>query len=662
MEDLTGKQFGHYQIVAPLGEGGMAAVYKAYQPAMERYVAVKVLPRQMASTEEFLERFRREAKMLAKLQHPHILPVFDYGEQDGYPYIVMPLIQSGTLSESLHNTQIPLPEINRLITQIGTALGYAHAHGMIHRDVKPSNVLVDEGGNCLLTDFGLARMMEGSAKLTSSGAIMGTPSYMSPEQGTGETLDHRSDIYSLGVILYEMITGRVPYSAETPIAVILKHIKDPLPPVRKFNPTLPESVELVLLKALAKKPEDRYQSTDEFVNALQKAIAEATSDVSTTLAPKTLIAKPPTVIKSPPTTAKEKHPTAAKEKRPGVLTAGRAIILFLVIGALGMIFLMARLTGKNKNIATETASGPLSLLPAATETVTARPTVEPSPSPMPTPTELSAVITDPKNVTMVLVPAGEFTMGNTLDQSLAECTALFPTDAATNCKSEYFSDETPPHQVYLDAFYIDKYEVTNLLYKACVDAGVCKAPAQKTSETVTVYYGSPAYENYPVIWVDWNMAKTYCEWRGARLPTEAEWEKAARGTIQQTYPWGQSFDASRANSCDTNCPKKYANKNFNDTYGDTAPVDAFPSGVSVFGAFNLSGNVSEWVADWYSADYYSSSSSTSNPPGPQNGEKHIIRGGSWLRFPINLRLVTRSSQIPDYTSNDVGFRCAYPIP
>ena len=296
MEDLTGRQFGHYQIVAPLGEGGMAAVYKAYQPSMERYVAVKVLPRHMAKSEEFVSRFRREAKLLAQLQHPHILPVFDYGEADGYPYIVMPFVQSGTLADVLHKRQQSLPEIRRIMVQLGDALSYAHARGMIHRDIKPSNVLIDERGNCLLTDFGLARMVESATKITTSGTVMGTPAYMSPEQGAGSAIDHRSDIYSLGIIFYEMVTGRVPYVAETPIAVVFKHIQDPLPSARKLNPGLPEAVELVLLKALAKDPADRYQTAEDLVRAIQRAIPESIApevgiaqasvpDVATMIAP-----------------------------------------------------------------------------------------------------------------------------------------------------------------------------------------------------------------------------------------------------------------------------------------------------------------------------------------------------------------------------------------
>lgn len=273
MEDLTGKQFGAYRIVAPLGEGGMAAVYKAQQPAMKRFVALKVLPRRLAESEEFTARFQREALMLAQLQHPHILPVFDYGQEDGYSYIVMPLLQGGTLADLLRSRRLSLPEINQVMTQVGDALGYAHARGMIHRDVKPGNVLIDERGNCLLTDFGLARMVQASSgSVTSAGTIMGTPTYMSPEQGQSAAVDGRSDLYSLGIILYEMLTGRVPYYAETPVAVMLKHINQPLPSARELTPNVTEAIERVLAKSLAKNPDERYQTAEDFVRAVQQAI------------------------------------------------------------------------------------------------------------------------------------------------------------------------------------------------------------------------------------------------------------------------------------------------------------------------------------------------------------------------------------------------------
>jgi serine/threonine protein kinase len=273
MEDLTGKQFGAYEIVAPLGEGGMGAVYKAYQPAMERFVAVKVLSRTLAESKEFTNRFQREAIMLAQLQHPHILPVFDYGQKDGYSSIVMPFLQNGTLAELLHARRRTLSEIHQIMTQVGGALGYAHARGMIHRDVKPSNVLIDEQGNCLLTDFGLARMIQASSdRLTSAGTIMGTPAYMSPEQGKGDSVDGRTDLYALGVIFYEMLTGQVPYQDPLPMMVVIKHIRDPLPSARELAPELTDAIERVVIKSLAKEPAERYQTAEDLVQAVKKAM------------------------------------------------------------------------------------------------------------------------------------------------------------------------------------------------------------------------------------------------------------------------------------------------------------------------------------------------------------------------------------------------------
>jgi hypothetical protein len=330
---------------------------------MERYVAIKVLPRHLATSPEFVARFNREAKLLAQLQHPHILPVFDYGETEGYTYIVMPFVESGTLGDAMRKQRFSLLEVRDIMVQLGRALGYAHAHGMIHRDIKPSNVLIDETRNCLLTDFGLARMTEAASELTASGAIMGTPAYMSPEQGAGENLDARSDIYSLGIIMYELLTGRVPFSAETPIAIIYKHLQDPLPLPRSLNPDIPEEAERVLLKALAKNREDRYQTADDFVRAVQKALPESEAAEKTLLTgssaaaatllgsqPATVGAAPPagqTLSASPaetqalPAAAQPIKGTAAVSARRGsplvwIVAGIGALALILVVGFLAV--------------------------------------------------------------------------------------------------------------------------------------------------------------------------------------------------------------------------------------------------------------------------------------------------------------------------------------
>src|SRR5215510_12414286 len=224
---MIGNKLGPYELLEELGRGGMATVYRAYQPNVDRFVAVKVIHRSVASDSKSLDRFTREARLVARLEHPHILPVYDYNGLNDPPYIVMRYLPTGTLKDILERGQLPYHEIAYLMAQIGSALDYAHRQGVIHRDIKPSNIMVDSEGNAFLTDFGIARIVEAEGEgLTGTGMAIGTPGYMAPEQGLGTPIDHRVDIYALGVMLYELLVGKLPFSAETPMAVILKHIND----------------------------------------------------------------------------------------------------------------------------------------------------------------------------------------------------------------------------------------------------------------------------------------------------------------------------------------------------------------------------------------------------------------------------------------------------
>lgn len=279
MESLQpGQTLGAYKIIEKIGAGGMATVYKAYQPSMERYVAIKVLPSDLAEDEEFVIRFKREARTIAKLEHPHILPVFDYGEENGIAYFVMRYLDTGTLRDKLQTSTLTLDDIDRIFTQLTDALGYAHKQGVIHRDLKPANILIDKNNNLFLTDFGIAKLLENtaSARLTQTNSILGTPSYISPEQAAALDVDQRSDIYSLGIILYELLTGRVPFNAHTALAIALQHIQAPITPPSKITPDIPPAVEQVILKALDKSPENRFPNTSAFLDAWKIALKNKT--------------------------------------------------------------------------------------------------------------------------------------------------------------------------------------------------------------------------------------------------------------------------------------------------------------------------------------------------------------------------------------------------
>jgi serine/threonine-protein kinase len=321
-----GSKAGPYVIKGQLGRGGMASVYEAYDAALERSVALKVLPREFLHDPDFVARFRREATSIASLEHPNIIPIYSYDvdQEEGIPWMAMRLIRGGALSDLLKKQRLPLERSVQILRSVADALDYAHNHPkrIVHRDIKPQNILLDEAGRVYLADFGIAKMLESSGGLTATGAITGTPHYMAPEQATGTKVDARTDVYALGIVAYQMFTGRVPFSADTPVAILMKHVQEPIPLPSPAQ--VPEALVRAVLKATAKSPADRWPSAGAFAAALESGLESAgaappvTEDLPTIELTRTAVsprtdAVPPTAPAAAPT--RVASPTRAASPR-----------------------------------------------------------------------------------------------------------------------------------------------------------------------------------------------------------------------------------------------------------------------------------------------------------------------------------------------------------
>jgi formylglycine-generating enzyme required for sulfatase activity/tRNA A-37 threonylcarbamoyl transferase component Bud32 len=513
-------------------------VYLVRDLSLKRRLAVKVLSPDVISSHSVLERFRREAETVAQLSHPHIVPLHFIGQKDDLIYLVMEAIEGGSLADKLtRDRQLSIEEAARIFQEVASALAHAHKRGVVHRDIKPQNVLLDaESGRALVTDFGIARTSEGGS-LTATGMVVGTPAYLSPEQVTGEPSDHRADIYALGVMMYEMLAGQPPFTGATPTAVLMKRLGGPPPPLQSVRSDIPAPLADLVDACLATDPNDRIQNAADIVRAVT-----GHSPVS-----------------GGHTTSTRMRVTKPKSRKP------------LLIGIAAGIVLLAAVAGY-------LASRPDGAPPVA-----------------------------PVDPGMALIPAGTYMIGDNASEATS-----------------------PAHEVTLAAFGIDTLEVTTGDYEKFVQSGTVQAPWTTRPDSLL-----------PVTGVRLSEARSFCAWRhpeGGRLPTEEEWEAAARGLESRKYPWGPQWNAAAANVN-------------NQTRGPVR-VGSYPAGRTPQGVHDLIGNVWEWTSSPYR--------SYGNPNAPATG-MYVIRGGGFNANPTVATPVFRGQYDPATERTNLagtGFRCA----
>jgi serine/threonine protein kinase len=600
-----------YQVIYPIRAGGMAEVYLARNRFLGSLFAVKVLSDTLANEPNLVARFEHEGRMAASLSnHPNIVTVFDIGNGDGLHFLIMQFVAGEDLATYLKRVgKLGLSDAGNVVAQITEALSFAEAKGIVHRDIKPGNILLDESGRIKLVDFGISKVTDSLDGLTRPGESFGTPSYMSPEQINGQTCDVRSDLYSLGAVFFEFLTGRPPFVEDSSTAVLIAHLTKPCPLVTDFDPSIPEPCEQMVRKLLAKDPKDRYQTPLELRDELQKygatpgpcdlrpslntdlrnAIDAAnhlplhdSKRISGQFDSENASHQPePTRSSSSdqvPSAAGIAKPTGAasaeeapRARRPKVWIAAFVSALILIL----IVVVVALMVSRREQP------------PKADSAQTLAPTYSDA------------------HGRMVLVPAGKSLFGSALDHSSKE--------------------------VDLPAFYIDETEVSNAEYRRFCDATGHTPPSTPDFAT---------QPNYPVSGVSYTDAAAYSAWAGKRLPSEEEWEKAARGSDGRVYPWGN-------NSWTGNVPDRLQ------------PVDSKTLPASPFGAYNMAGNVWEWTSTQFnpSSDDRNAMIALLHSQNFSN-DWRVTKGGSFARGSREGFDASKHRPLPsDARSPWIGFRC-----
>jgi serine/threonine-protein kinase len=644
LENLVGFTLdGRYRLDSLIGMGGMGDVYRATHVHLDTEFAVKLLKPELVANQTAIKRFRLEAKAAGRIHHPNAIRVTDFGvTPERIVYLVMEIVKGHSLRD-LMAQEGPLSHIRtiNLVRQVCGAVDAAHRGGVIHRDLKPDNILIEKINNIervKVLDFGIAKLRETNPDnfLTQAGTIIGTPQYMSPEQCQGKELDPRSDIYSIGIILYEMLAGKVPFDGKSAIEVVVHQLHDPPQPLHELAPEVPVSITQIVMRSLEKDPDQRPASATELSDELKRAL-ETEGEAPAVSFTDRLAARSHPQIKVPEALSadrtrqeNEKAKYSLDEERPPSFDRETAVL-------------------SPQSLETELEVSD-SEIRRVTKPSDKRPTPPSAPAPDRYSMELDAqkkshgpliaiaavvlvaiigaVIyyifreaqVPPKPVTptppdgMVYLPGGKFTMG----------------------RNDGESDEGPAHQVEVEPFFLDIYEVSNQEYQKFIEATGRQAP-KHWNNNGSFGFGEGTL---PVTYVTWEDATSYAKWANKRLPTEEEWEFAARGGDKQfLYPWGNEYKEGYAN---INRP------------GQSKPssVRNFEMDVSPFGIRNMGGNVSEWVQNYYTEKY-----------GAQPNQRlRVYRGGNFLDDPERSTNTFRWSDfpidIPDNQMLRVGFRCA----
>jgi formylglycine-generating enzyme required for sulfatase activity len=664
------ERFDEYRLVEELGRGSMGQVWLAHDSVLDRLVAVKFIS-ELPASDAARERFLTEARAAARVQHPNIIAIYRVGEIGPRPYLISEYVRGETLDRIARPVRWP----GLLDIALGLARGLAAAHrrGVLHRDLKPGNAILSETGEVKLLDFGLAKLVRLAAAdddsadadepdpppatddrtappalpdlelrappddvrvaetvkvldtgsrppapagdglalpgLTSTGALMGTPAYMPPEAWRGEPATRRSDVYSLGALLYDLAAGVPPHRGESQAAVRSSALDADPPPLATAVPGVDPRFAAIVDGCLRRQPDQRFASGEAVREALEVLAAGDPAAAAVAVA---AVAPAHPLLEHP------------RPRPRGWRAAGGVVAALPALAALAVLGVVVR-RGRDH------------AAPRRTTAAVAMPGRPGCPA------------------DMVAVPAGTFQMGSPPGSGDA--------------------DERPRHQVTLSAYCLDRTEVTVAAYAACAAAGACVPPpltvnwpsySAQDVERFSRWCNHGDRPDHPINCIDWYAAAAYCAWRGRRLPTEAEWEYAARGGDDRVYPWGNAApSATRLNACGAECAAMASRDAIpwralhdgDDGWLTTAPVGSYPDGASRSGALDLAGNVWEWTADWY-APY--TADPEVDPQGEATGTSRVSRGGGWSNSAAgSTRAADRDWSDPAVREASLGFRCAY---